>query len=161
MLQQMLEDKDDIVRETVIKALSLLSCICEDPDKYYQCEQLALNSLNDSSNSVVNLSSQILFPALGKWATKKGIMFLYAEIYFNYYSIADVLSSSLFKKLLNKLNHNIKDIESPNKLNQSGDKILKIINVIENLLPFLFMSVASHENVISNIEKDMAMEISK
>lgn len=72
MLQQMLEDKDDVVRETVIKGLALLSSLCDDSDKYHQCEQLALNSLNDSSNSVVNLSSQILFPVLGKWAMKKG-----------------------------------------------------------------------------------------
>lgn len=72
MLQQMLEDKDDVVRETVIKGLALLTCLCDDSDKYYQCEQLAINSLNDSSNSVVNLSSQILFPVLGKWAMKKG-----------------------------------------------------------------------------------------
>lgn len=72
-----------------------------------------------------------------------------------------VLSSSLFKKLLNKLNLYIKDVESPNKLSMSSDKILKTINVIENLLSFLFMSVANHENIVSNIEKDMAMDISK
>lgn len=64
----MLEDKDDSVRQTVIKALSLLGCLCEDLDKYYQCEQLAISTLNDSSSTVFNFSSQVLFPVLGKWA---------------------------------------------------------------------------------------------
>lgn len=72
MLQQMLEDKEEIVREQIVKALALLFCQCEDPDKYSQCEQIALNTLNDSSNSVVNMSSQILFPVLAKWALQAG-----------------------------------------------------------------------------------------
>ncbi|CAH2002758.1 unnamed protein product [Acanthoscelides obtectus] len=142
MLQQMLEDKEEVVREVVIRALAVLMTFCNDDDKYFQCEQLAVNTLNDSSNSVVNTSMQILFPVLGKWALEKGH-----------------LSSSLMKKLLNKLNYYIKDTESPTKVNQSSDKILRIINVIENLLPFLLMSVATHENIMSNIEKDMAMEL--
>lgn len=32
---------------------------------------------------------------------------------------------------------------------------------MENLLTFLLMYVANHENVLCNIEKDMAMDISK
>ncbi|KAG5900415.1 hypothetical protein JTB14_029302 [Gonioctena quinquepunctata] len=142
MLQQMLEDKEDAVREKVIKALSLLAALCEDKDKYGQCEQLAINTLNDSSNSVVNMSTQILFPVLGKWALQEGL-----------------LNTNLMKKLLNTLNYYVKNTESTGKVNQSSDKILRIINVIENLLPFLMMSVACHENVICNIEKDMAMEL--
>nr|CAI5819958.1 unnamed protein product [Callosobruchus analis] len=142
MLQQMLEDKEEVVRGVVIRALAVLMSYCKDDDKYLQCEQLAINTLNDSSNSVVNTSSQILFPVLGKWALEKGH-----------------LSSSLIKKLLNKLNYYIKDTESPTKVNQSSDKILRIINVIENLLPFLLTSIATHDNITSNIEKDMAMEL--
>nr|CAH7731167.1 unnamed protein product [Callosobruchus chinensis] len=119
MLQQMLEDKEEVVRGVVIRALAVLMSFCKDDDKYFQCEQLAINTLNDSSH----------------------------------------LSSSLIKKLLNKLNYYIKDTESPTKVNQSSDKILRIINVIENLLPFLLMSIATHDNIMSNIEKDMAMEL--
>lgn len=72
MLQQMLDDKEEAVRETVIKALSLLFSLCEDSDKYTQCEQLALSTLNDPSSIIVNLSTQILFPVLGKWAFREG-----------------------------------------------------------------------------------------
>ncbi|VEN57159.1 unnamed protein product [Callosobruchus maculatus] len=119
MLQQMLEDKEEVVRGVVIRALAVLMTFCKDDDKYFQCEQLAINTLSDSSH----------------------------------------LSSSLIKKLLNKLNYYIKDTESPTKVNQSSDKILRIINVIENLLPFLLMSIATHDNITSNIEKDMVMEL--
>ncbi|KAJ8942002.1 hypothetical protein NQ314_010231 [Rhamnusium bicolor] len=72
MLQQMLEDKEKTVRETVVRALAILTSLCKDSDKYYQCEQLAMNTLNDSSNSVVNLSIQILFPVIGQWALNEG-----------------------------------------------------------------------------------------
>lgn len=142
MLQQMLEDKEDVVREQVVKALALLFSMCEDGDKYSQCEQIALNTLNDSSNDVVNLSTQILYPVLAKWALQIGH-----------------LNSSLFKKLLHKLNDHIKGTESQTRVTPGPDKIHKILAVIDSLLPFLLISVAYHDNVISNIEKDMTIEI--
>lgn len=72
MLQQMLEDKEEIVRVQIVKALALLFCYCQDIDKYAQCELLALNTLNDSSNLVFNAAAQILFPVLAKWAFQVG-----------------------------------------------------------------------------------------
>ncbi|CAH0546958.1 unnamed protein product [Brassicogethes aeneus] len=142
MLQQMLEDKEEAVRETVLKALSLLFSICEDTDKYSQCEQLALGTLNDSSSIIVNLSTQLLFPVLGKWAFKEGY-----------------LSSSLLKQLLHKFNIYLKGTDSPSKISQASDKILRILNVLENLLPFLLMSIALKKHILSNIEKGIAIEI--
>ncbi|XP_049819532.1 RAB11-binding protein RELCH homolog isoform X2 [Aethina tumida] len=142
MLQQMLDDKEEAVRETVIKALSLLFSLCEDSDKYTQCEQLALSTLNDPSSIIVNLSTQILFPVLGKWAFREGL-----------------LSSSLLKHLLHKFNVYLKGTESPTKVSQSSDKILRIVNVLENLLPFLLMSIALKDSILSNIEKGMALEM--
>lgn len=71
------------------------------------------------------------------------------------------MSSSLLKHLLNKFNDYLKDGDSPNKINQQSDKILKIVNVIENLLPFLLISVSKYDKVLANIEKDMAIELSK
>ncbi|KAJ8973751.1 hypothetical protein NQ317_018338 [Molorchus minor] len=142
MLQQMLEDKEEAVRETVIKALSLLASLCNDPDKYSQCETLAMNTLNDCSNAVINLSIQILFPVLGKWALNNGF-----------------LITSLFKKLLYNLNLHMKNTDSSTKVNILSDKILRIINVIENLLPFLLLLIAAHEHIMSQIEKDMALEL--
>jgi len=77
MLQQMLEDKEEIVRVQIVKALALLFCYCQDIDKYTQCELLALNTLNDPSNVVFNATAQILFPVLAKWAFQVGkLLFL-------------------------------------------------------------------------------------
>lgn len=142
MLQQMLEDKEDPVREQIVKALALLFSTCDDKDKYNQCEQIALNTLNDSSNSIINLSTQILFPVLARWALKIGI-----------------LNSSLLKNLLHLLNNYIKNTESQTKLSQATEKVHRVVCVIDNLLPFLLISVAFNEHVISNIEKDISVEL--
>lgn len=88
----MLDDREEIVRETVIRALSLVIALCdEESDKYSQCEELALNNLvNDSSPSVVSLSTQILFPVLGRWALNNGktriiLLMNQFDYYFIYY----------------------------------------------------------------------------
>lgn len=79
----MLEDKEEIVRESVIKALSLLIVLCNDSNKYHQCEQIVLSTLNDSNNNIVNFSTQVLFPVLGKWALKEGNFHLINDFCFN------------------------------------------------------------------------------
>jgi hypothetical protein len=79
MLQQLLDDREEIVRETVIRALSLVMALCEDPDKYFQCEELAFNILNDSSSNIINLTTQILFPVLGRWALSIGKTYIYVN----------------------------------------------------------------------------------
>ncbi|XP_066257908.1 RAB11-binding protein RELCH homolog isoform X1 [Euwallacea similis] len=138
MLQQMLEDKEDEVREQIIRALTLLFCHCEDPDKYPQCEQLAFNTFKDASNSVFNVSVQVLFPVLAKWALQAGY-----------------LTSSLFKKLLHRLNEHIRNLESQSKTNQEIDRIQRVLAVIDILLPFLVTSVAYHEDVTNDIKKEV------
>uniref|UniRef100_A0AAR5Q8M1 LisH domain-containing protein n=1 Tax=Dendroctonus ponderosae TaxID=77166 RepID=A0AAR5Q8M1_DENPD len=140
MLQQMLEDKEEIVRDQIIKAFALLLCYCKEPDKYSQCEQIALNTLNDVSHSVVHLSSNILFPVLARWAQHEGC-----------------LNTSLLKKLLHRLNSHVKNIESQTKASQDIDQIQRVLSVLDNLLPFLLTLVIYNEHVISNIEKDVVI----
>lgn len=72
MLQQMLEDREEAIRETVVRALSLVIVLCDDVDKYSQCEELAFITLSDPSIKVLNISIQILFPTLAKWALNIG-----------------------------------------------------------------------------------------
>ncbi|XP_076264934.1 RAB11-binding protein RELCH homolog [Rhynchophorus ferrugineus] len=141
MLQEMLDDKEDLVRERILKALALLFSMCDDHDKYTQCEEIALNTLNDSSNSFIHLSMQVLFPVLARWALQ-----------------TDLLTTSLLKKLLHMLNGLIKFPGSQTK-NQITEKIHNVIAVIDNLLIFLLISAVSNENILSNIEKDMTMDI--
>ncbi|EFA00181.1 RAB11-binding protein RELCH homolog [Tribolium castaneum] len=138
MLQQLLEDREDLVREAVIRALSLVMVLCEDSDKYLQCEEITLNILNDPSASIVNLAIQILIPVLGKWALSIGR-----------------LKSHLIKYLLHKLSDYSRDFES----SKQSNKILCIIEVLEALMPFVLISVVLHEQVVSNIEKDMTIDL--
>lgn len=72
MLQQMLDDKEECVKEAVVKALALVVTFCGDVDKYSQCEELALLTLNETSVKVVSISVSALFPALAKWALDIG-----------------------------------------------------------------------------------------
>lgn len=69
----MLEDKEDKVRETAVKALALVVALCEDADKYNHCVELALGLLEDSCTDVINSVVLILFPVLARWSLDLGI----------------------------------------------------------------------------------------
>lgn len=73
MLQQLLEDREAVVREMAVKALALVIAYCDDVDKYSQCEDLAMSTLNDSSLKVVYCSTSILIPVLAEWALETGM----------------------------------------------------------------------------------------
>lgn len=70
------------------------------------------------------------------------------------------LQSDLIKSLLHKLNNTLKDGESLGK-QLAEDKILRIIKILEHLLPFLLMFSITNSNVLNQIEKEMTMEIRK
>ncbi|XP_022908904.2 RAB11-binding protein RELCH homolog [Onthophagus taurus] len=143
MLQQMLDDREDAVRSVVVRALSLVVALCDDKDKYVQCEDLALTILKDPSKIVVESCVEILFPVLARWALN-----------------IDFLTSHLIKSLLQKLNYYLKGskTESPTKTIYP-ELVIKIMNVLNRLLPFILMYVANKPYVLERIEKDMAIEI--
>lgn len=72
MLQQMLDDKEEGVKEAVVRALALIVTFCDDVDKYAQCEELGFLTLHETSVKVVSISILVLFPALAKWALDIG-----------------------------------------------------------------------------------------
>lgn len=76
MLQQMMEDREEKVREMVVRALAFIVGYCDDLDKYWQCEELAIRTLNDTSDCVVNISMYVLFPVLAQWALTTGIQLI-------------------------------------------------------------------------------------
>lgn len=41
------------------------------------------------------------------------------------------------------------------------NKILAIVDVLDSLIPFLLMSVTTHESVLDNVDGNMAIEMSK
>ena len=68
MLQQMLEDKLDEVREAVVKSLGLLVGFIDDSDKYQPIAQLLLTTLNDPSDRVVRAVEQVFLLSMAKWS---------------------------------------------------------------------------------------------
>lgn len=72
MLQQLLEDREAVVREMAVKALALVIAYCDDTDKYNQCEELTMATLNDTSVKVVYCSTSILIPVLAEWSLEIG-----------------------------------------------------------------------------------------
>ncbi|XP_044032277.1 RAB11-binding protein RELCH homolog isoform X3 [Siniperca chuatsi] len=76
MLQQMLaEDKADMVREAVVKSLSIIMGYIDDPDKYSQGFELMLLSLGDPSERVVSAVHQVFIPAFAAWTTELGTLY--------------------------------------------------------------------------------------
>lgn len=69
------------------------------------------------------------------------------------------LRSDLIKHLLCKLNESLKDTEVTKDID--SDKVLRIINVLERLLPFVLILCVSNENVLERVDIDMAIDLRK
>nr|CAD7570487.1 unnamed protein product [Timema californicum] len=171
MLQQMLlEDKDEMVREVVVRSLALIVTFMDDKDKYYQinssccplltlppfssitlpsnfepgaanpCEELSMTALDDPSPSVVGSATRILLPVLAKWSLE-----------------LDRLQASLITHLIQRLKSQTKPspVESPGKQGLDSDQQMAwTLTVIQTLLPYLVMSVVAVEPVLSTITSD-------
>ncbi|XP_071784644.1 RAB11-binding protein RELCH homolog [Asterias amurensis] len=72
MLQQLLQDKTDCVREVAVRSVGLVFALTEDTDKYNQGLELVLSMLEDSSEAVLVATRQVFLPAFASWAFKLG-----------------------------------------------------------------------------------------
>ncbi|KAF7407686.1 hypothetical protein HZH66_002223 [Vespula vulgaris] len=146
MLQQMLlEDKDPSVRASVVRSLALLVALMDDPDKYFQCEELALTALNDSSSIVVNTASSIFLPILAQWALS-----------------LKRLRSHLLPRLISKVKNHIKPTNlqnSPVKENIDEERIESLISVLQYLLPHTVVCVADTDTVRTSVEPSTSQEL--
>ncbi|KAJ9580267.1 hypothetical protein L9F63_004080, partial [Diploptera punctata] len=145
MLQQMLEDKDDSVRDAVVRSLALIVTFMDDKDKYFQCQELSMATLDDMSPNVVGSSIRILIPVLAKWALDLGR-----------------LQSHLLSQLLQRLKTLIKKAspaESPVSLSHrkntnNEQKAAWLVTVLQTLVPYIVMSVAAVDTIINRISSN-------
>ena len=72
MLQQMLEDSVEDVREAAVRSLGVVVGFVEDDGKYQSTEVLVFSALNDSSDRVLDAVRQIFLPSLAVWAMNVG-----------------------------------------------------------------------------------------
>ncbi|KYM80526.1 hypothetical protein ALC53_09076 [Atta colombica] len=149
MLQQMLlEDKDPVVRISVVKSLALLIALMDDPDKYFQCEELVLTALHDTSSLVVETASSVLLPVLAQWALSLRRLHL-----------------NLLPRIISKVKNQLKSIHSqtsPNKKDYvDEEKLTPSISILQCILPYTVLCVANTDAVRACIKDDTSPDLSE
>ncbi|GAB1865039.1 LisH domain and HEAT repeat-containing protein KIAA1468 [Camponotus japonicus] len=148
MLQQMLlEDKDPGVRTSVVKILALLIALMDDPDKYFQCEELALTALHDTSSIVVETASSILLPVLAQWALS-----------------LKRLHVNLLPRIISKVKNQLKPTHSqasPNKDYVDEEKLVPSIGILQCILPYTVLCVADTNAVRACVENGTSSDLSE
>ncbi|GIY63229.1 RAB11-binding protein RELCH homolog [Caerostris darwini] len=140
MLHQMLqEDKDDLVRETVVRNLALLLLYVDDSDKFTKACKLLFLSLEDRALNVVDSGLNTLLPSIAAWS----------------FELSN-LESHLFPHVMSVLNNHFKvlsDIPLPSVLGSiqpEEQQIILFSRTISMLLPFLFVSVIKSGPYVEN-----------
>ncbi|XP_072747447.1 RAB11-binding protein RELCH homolog isoform X2 [Anoplolepis gracilipes] len=148
MLQQMLlEDKDPVVRISVVKTLALLIALMDDPDKYFQCEELALTAFHDTSSIVVETASSVLLPVLAQWALS-----------------LKRLHVNLLPRIISKVKNQLKPTHSqtsPNKDYIDEEKLVPSIGILQCILPYTVLCVADTNTVRACIEDGTSPDLSE
>ncbi|KAK0167734.1 hypothetical protein PV327_001605 [Microctonus hyperodae] len=148
MLQQiLLEDKEPVVRVAVIRTLALLVAFNDDPDKYFQCEELALAALDDESSQVFDVSSAVLLPILAQWAL----------------SLKRLLSH-LLTRIISKLKILLKQnlqLHCTGNDHRSSIRAMRLISVLKILLPHMIVCIVDNSIVKSQIHDDTPCELSQ
>ncbi|XP_043287266.1 RAB11-binding protein RELCH homolog isoform X2 [Venturia canescens] len=137
MLQQMLlDDREYGVRATVVRSLGLIVALMDDPDKYFQCEELTLTALDDGSSEVIEAASSMLIPILAQWALS-----------------LKRLQSHLLPRITSKLKNLLKPSShhSPSKDHKENERIIALIEVLQLLLPHCVVTVATSSTVQSSV----------
>ncbi|XP_011883081.1 PREDICTED: lisH domain and HEAT repeat-containing protein KIAA1468 homolog [Vollenhovia emeryi] len=148
MLQQMLlEDKDPIVRTSVVRSLALLIALMDDPDKYFQCEELVLTALHDTSSMVVETAASVLLPVLAQWALSLRRLHL-----------------NLLPRIISKVKNQLRPAHSqtlPNKDYVDEEKLTPSISILQCILPYTVLCVANADAVRACIEDDTSPDLSE
>ncbi|TGZ38313.1 RAB11-binding protein RELCH homolog isoform X1 [Temnothorax longispinosus] len=148
MLQQMLlEDKDPVVRTSVVRSLALLIALMDDPDKYFQCEELVLTALHDTSSMVVETASSILLPVLAQWALSLRRLHL-----------------NLLPRIILKVKNQLKPVHSqttPNKDYVNEEKLTPSISILQCILPYTVLCVANVDAVRACIKDNTSPDLSE
>ncbi|XP_035825823.1 RAB11-binding protein RELCH, partial [Aplysia californica] len=143
MLQQMLsEDRDEEVREAVVRSLGLLMGFICDEDKYAQGYELLMSALKDSKERVQRAALHVFLPALGMWARELG-------------RLEHQLMHSLLRQLEDTGAAAAQKANSSTTLPLNESRFLLLLMTLEELVPLLFLTVVEtcpQEHVFSEEE---------
>ncbi|XP_067652799.1 RAB11-binding protein RELCH homolog [Haliotis asinina] len=142
MLTQMLrDDKDDDVREAVIKSLGLLTGFICDTDKFAQGSELLKIGLRDSSEKVQQATLHVFLPSFAAWAYELGR-----------------LEHELLHSVLRDLEEIVKGALLIQKTTNSTtlpldeSRFLILVKELTELLPFQFVSVLESGPFLKHME---------
>ncbi|XP_067136954.1 RAB11-binding protein RELCH homolog [Centruroides vittatus] len=130
MLQQMLrEDKEEIVRETATRNLSLLLAYVDDPDKFSQAMELLLTTFEDSSAGVIEVGLTVLLPTIAAWALELN-------------RLENYLFSTIMKALETNVQLLTQRTQDENPVPSTEEQQLALlVKALQIILPFLFVSL--------------------
>ncbi|XP_059148848.1 RAB11-binding protein RELCH-like isoform X1 [Physella acuta] len=151
MLQQMMmDDRDEEVREAVVKSLGLLMGFICDADKYMQGYELLMTALKDSKEKVHRAALHVFLPALGMWSRELGR-----------------LEHHLIHNLLKHLEDTVKGAVAAQKVNSSTSlplnesKFLLLLNTLEELIPLLYLTVVETCPTSKNYTDEVHVELTR
>ncbi|KAI5694509.1 hypothetical protein M8J75_000169 [Diaphorina citri] len=146
ILQQLLlQDRDALVRVSVVKSLALTVTFIDDVDKYVQCEELLMTGLSDVSRDVVEMTSQLLLPVMAKWSLD-----------------LRRLQSHFLVKLMQLISSQVKktseqDLSASPSASSSSKWELRAcasLHALTSSLPYLVIFVASAEVVLDRLDSE-------
>lgn len=111
----------------------------------FQCEELALTALHDTSSMVVEIASSVLLPVLAQWALSLKRLHL-----------------NLLPRIISKVKSELKSMQSqnsPNKDYVNEEKLMPSIGILQSILPYTVLCVADTDTVQSFIEDGMSSDL--
>ncbi|CAG0880481.1 unnamed protein product [Darwinula stevensoni] len=125
MLQQMLDDSSEQVRESTVKSLALLSTYLDDPDKFRLFYELMLKSAHDQNENVTVAAQNCLLPSLANWALELGN-----------------LRSHLLPWLLDSLDNQMREMNRiKTEKRKQQERIAGTVLALKSCLPFIFVEL--------------------
>lgn len=123
ILQQMLEDKLEEVREAVIKSLGIVISFVDDVDKFQPTMQLLFTTLNDPSERVIRAVEQVFLPSLAMWAME-----------------LERLEITFVQAFLDSIEKVVQPT-STGSVVMDGKRFSLYVQILQHLVSFLFVSV--------------------
>ncbi|KAK3746890.1 hypothetical protein RRG08_030301 [Elysia crispata] len=146
MLQQMLtDDRDEDVREAVVKSLGILMGFICDMDKYNQGYELLTTSLRDPKERVQRAALHVFLPALGMWARELG-------------RLEHHLINSILKRLEDTGATAAQKANNSVSLPLNEGHFLLLLTTLEELLPLLYLTVIETCPAVIEGEEDKRNE---
>ncbi|XP_041376691.1 RAB11-binding protein RELCH homolog [Gigantopelta aegis] len=140
MLKQMLvDDKDEEVREAVVRSLGFLTGWICDADKFSEIYDLLRLALRDSSEKVVSSALHVFLPSFAAWAYELG-------------HLEHQLTHSILRELEEMGALAVQKTTNSTTLPLDEGRFLLLLAQLQELIPFLFLSVLENGPYTSHLD---------